>query len=134
MSDSNEMADNEITLDQRVVATYTAPAKFEWPSSRASEAGLDESRLKDAAEYASANGSDSLLVLRNGQCVFEQYWNGKTADDLQQTTPVRSPCFPCWSVVASKLDTYRDWTNQCGISYRRFQKNRFRSRLATRWR
>ena len=85
MSDSNEMADNEITLDQRVVATYTAPAKFEWPSIRASEAGLDESRLKDAAEYASANGSDSLLVLRNGQCVFEQYWNGKTADDLQQT-------------------------------------------------
>ena len=85
MGDSKEEVQDKITLDQRVVATYTAPERFTWPAGDAGKAGFDALALANAAEYARTNGSDSLLVLRNGQCVLEQYWNGKTADDLQQT-------------------------------------------------
>ena len=85
MGDSKEEVQDKITLDQRVVATYTAPERFTWPAGDAGKAGFDALSLANAAEYARTNGSDSLLVLRNGQCVLEQYWNGKTADDLQQT-------------------------------------------------
>ena len=47
-------------------------------------AGLDAKGLGSAARIAQEGGSDSLVVVRGGNLVLERYWNGKTANDVQQ--------------------------------------------------
>ncbi len=49
------------------------------------EQGIDEEALQAAVEYAGANGSDALIVTRNGHIVFEQYWNGTSYDTVTST-------------------------------------------------
>jgi len=56
-----------------------------WSSVDPSAQNLDIGALTTTAEFAKENGADSLLIIRNGRIAFEQYWNGKTAADLQQT-------------------------------------------------
>jgi CubicO group peptidase (beta-lactamase class C family) len=41
-------------------------------------------QLQEAGEFAEAAGSDSLIVMRGGDVVYERYWNGKTRNDVQQ--------------------------------------------------
>ena len=59
--------------------------KFVWPSTTPESTGMDTDLLVDAAVIAARHNSDSLLILSGGKLVHEQYWNGKTAADLQQT-------------------------------------------------
>ena len=75
----------EIRVEQRAGDVFEASQPFSWPESTARNSGLDPSKLEAAAELAGASRSDSLLVLRHGKLVLERYWNGKTADDVQQT-------------------------------------------------
>ncbi|MEM6994139.1 MAG: serine hydrolase [Myxococcota bacterium] len=53
--------------------------------------GLDPAALEVAADYAGANDSSCLVVVREGHLVFERYFMGTDA-----TTPVKS-----WSVAKS---------------------------------
>jgi len=48
------------------------------------EVGFDAAKLEKVAAYAEQSRSDSLVVLRGGKLVLEQYWNGKSRDSLQQ--------------------------------------------------
>jgi CubicO group peptidase (beta-lactamase class C family) len=56
-----------------------------WPTAAPSEVGIDPERLERASEFARENQSDSLVVLRYGKLVREDYWNGKSARSVQQT-------------------------------------------------
>jgi hypothetical protein len=58
---------------------------YSWPEASAAEQNIILNALAVAADFARSNKADSLLVLRNGKLVFEQYWNGRTSSDLQQT-------------------------------------------------
>ena len=56
-----------------------------WPEATPAAQGLSAAALEAAAEGAAEHAAHSLLVLRNGHLVLERYWQGRTADDLQQT-------------------------------------------------
>ena len=73
-------------VEQRQGIIYDAPANVaRWPLGTPPASGFDSIALQAAFEFAQANQSDSLLVLRSGTLVREEYWNGKTTADLQQT-------------------------------------------------
>ncbi len=48
------------------------------------ELGIDRQSFEPVIRMAEDNNSDALLILYNGQVVFEQCWNGKGSDDVQQ--------------------------------------------------
>ncbi len=66
-----------------------------WQPGEPQANGLDPSKLELAAQYASQNKSNCLVVIRHGQLVFERYWQGTTPD-----TKVKS-----WSVGKSYAST-----------------------------
>jgi CubicO group peptidase (beta-lactamase class C family) len=70
---------------QRPGRAHTASDEISWPRSTAYDARMDETALDVASRFAAENKADSLLVIRNGALVIERYWNGKSANDLQQT-------------------------------------------------
>jgi CubicO group peptidase (beta-lactamase class C family) len=63
-----------------------------WPSATLAEAGIDEAPLRRALNELPAPGEHglrSMLVVRHGKLVAEQYWNGadrNTAQDLMSAT------------------------------------------------
>ena len=63
----------------------------EWAESDPSAVGLDVRALDEAAAYAESIGSYCLLVVRDGQLVYERYWNG-----VDRNTPNNS-----WSIAKS---------------------------------
>lgn len=71
-----------------IIQKPTAPWRGEGPvvleTASPQAAGMDPAKLEAAAKLAESAGSDSLVVLRRGKIVLERYWNGKTADDVQQ--------------------------------------------------
>ena len=74
-----------LRIEQRPGMVAQPDSTFQWPTTTAHAQAMDESTLDAAAAIAASNQSDSLLVVRNGHLVFEQYWNGKTPLDVQQT-------------------------------------------------
>ena len=64
---------------------FQGSRQFSWPAATPESAAMDADIIADAATIAADYNSDSLLILRHGELVHEQYWNGKTASDLQQT-------------------------------------------------
>lgn len=77
---------NDSTAQIRQVATAPWSGTDAHPLETVSPdaAGMDAQQLQSAAAIAHAGNSDSLVVLRKGKIVFQKYWNGKTADDVQQ--------------------------------------------------
>lgn len=71
------------------------PAVFAWVVDEPQNQGFDPGRLAEAANWAKENNSDSLLVIRNGYIVLENYWNG-----IDQNAPL-----PVWSVTKSVVST-----------------------------
>ena len=72
-------------------AGTTAPAATkveypgaEWSTTDPAAAGFDKAALDELSKAAEANGSNCLLVTRNGKLVTESYWNGKDADSPQE--------------------------------------------------
>ncbi len=59
--------------------------QFAWPVASAESVGMNAMRIDEAAAIAADHNSDSLLILRHGKLVHEQYWNDKLPSDLQQT-------------------------------------------------
>ncbi len=63
---------------ETVSGNYTAPL----PAAAPGEVHFKPGALEGAAEYARSHHSDSLIVMHQGKLVFEQYWNGKSAESL----------------------------------------------------
>lgn len=59
--------------------------QFTWPSATPESAAMDAEKITEAAAIAADYNTDSLLILRHGKLVHEQYWNDRLASDLQQT-------------------------------------------------
>ena len=76
---------NEIRVSMRPGKIFRPSEDFRWPSTTLESAGMDAALVTRAASIAADYNSDSLLILRGGRLVHEQYWNGKTASNLQQT-------------------------------------------------
>ena len=74
-----------IQIVQRAGRPSSGTTSRGWTAVDPSTQNLDVGALAAAAEFAKANGADSLLIIRHGRLAYEQYWNGKTAADLQQT-------------------------------------------------
>lgn len=66
-------------------ATYPGES---WPRLAPSEAGFDPGVLDDLAAEAAAEGSNCLLVARDGHLVAEWYWNGTDATTSQEVFSV----------------------------------------------
>jgi len=79
------MIESQVHIEQRPGEVSHDSVPFAWPTATAAEAGLDPAKLEAVAELAAAGASDSLLVIHDGRLVVERYWNGKTAQDVQQT-------------------------------------------------
>lgn len=71
--------------EQREGTIYHGSSMFQWPTGVPSDAGLDEGKLEEARAFAAATEASSLLVLRNGTLVSEDYWQGNGAGTVQQT-------------------------------------------------
>lgn len=90
-----------IALPQAAVAqrTIQIPGKisaggerFVWPRAEPAEVGLDKEKLEAAAQIAEGANSFSFLVVRQGKLAFERYFQGKTAEDVQQNySAAKSP-------------------------------------------
>lgn len=52
-----------------------------FPATTAEAAGIDPAALTAAQQWAKANNSVALIILRRGQLVLEQYWQGMTANE-----------------------------------------------------
>ncbi len=79
------MIESQVHIEQHPGEVSHDSVPFTWPTATAAEAGLDPAKLEAAVELAAAGASDSLLVIHDGRLVVERYWNGKTAQDVQQT-------------------------------------------------
>lgn len=79
------MTDSEIKIEQRPGRVFKTEQKFHWPIIAPKDANLDTNALLQASQQAQDHNSDSLLIIQDNQLVFEQYWNEKTASDVQQT-------------------------------------------------
>ncbi|HZS36725.1 MAG TPA: serine hydrolase domain-containing protein [Polyangia bacterium] len=71
---------------------YPSP---DWPTGTPADAGLDSTKLDQAASIAEANGSYCLLIIRHGALVYERYFAGTDA-----STPHKS-----WSLAKSYSGT-----------------------------
>jgi CubicO group peptidase (beta-lactamase class C family) len=67
----------------------------DWPTSTPEAQGLDSAGLQAAADYAAANSSQCVVVVRHGVLVGEWYWQGATP-----TSPIRT-----WSLAKSYTST-----------------------------
>ena len=85
MLDIPKQIDRKMKIEQRPGQVFSSTAPFNWSTSTAQDAGLNEDQLETARQLSQENASDSLLILRNGRLVSETYWNDKTQADLQQT-------------------------------------------------
>ena len=85
MLDIPKQIDRKMKIEQRPGQLFSSTAPFNWSTSTAKDAGLNEDQLETARQLSQENASDSLLILRNGRLVSENYWNDKTQADLQQT-------------------------------------------------
>jgi CubicO group peptidase (beta-lactamase class C family) len=65
----------------------------DWPTGDPAAHGFDVALLEEAAAYAESNESHCLLVVRDGELVFERYFGDATV-----TTPMKS-----WSVAKSHV-------------------------------
>lgn len=63
-----------------------------WPTDVPENHGFDSTLLQNTSTYMQSINSDSLLIIRNGHIVWEEYWNG-----LGQTSPQKN----VWSVTKS---------------------------------
>lgn len=72
---------NQFYVDNKV---YTDPVVCQWPTSTPAAQNVDAAKLNTAAatigKYRAAR---ALLVARNGQLVFERYFNGGTAQQAR---------------------------------------------------
>lgn len=69
-----------------LVLAFTDSQAFDWPTATADEVGMDPAMLEqlDAAVRQGQYGQvKSLLVLRHGKLVYEGYFRGASAHDLQ---------------------------------------------------
>jgi CubicO group peptidase (beta-lactamase class C family) len=90
---ARDTADADIAPVDEPDATPPAP-RFpdpEWPTATPAEVGLDEAALDEAAAYADSIGSSCLVVVRDGQLVYERYFGDTTADSVQKS----------WSIAKS---------------------------------
>ena len=78
------MADN-ISVFMEPGTIFNGGKKFSWPTATPESAAMNPDLIGEAASIAEDYNSGSLLILRDGKLVHEQYWNTKTAEDLQQT-------------------------------------------------
>ena len=65
----------------------------DWPVARPEEHGMDHRALEHAADYAGANFSRCLVVIRSGSIVGEWYWgrnNGRRMDPTTRSSRGRS--------------------------------------------
>ncbi len=85
---------NDPGVDDSCQAEGPFPAPH-WQPGDPQSHGLDPSKLELAAQYASENKSNCLVVIRNGELVFERYFQGTTPE-----TKVKS-----WSVGKSYAST-----------------------------
>ena len=58
--------------------------RYYFENSTLSNLNFDEVDLAKAIVFAKETQSDSLVIIRRGKIVVEQYWNGKTREDVQQ--------------------------------------------------
>ncbi|MGI9278892.1 MAG: serine hydrolase domain-containing protein [Endozoicomonas sp.] len=63
-----------------------------WQSDTPENHGFDSNLLQNTSSYAESINSDSLLIIRDGYIVWEEYWNGLAANDPQKNI---------WSVTKS---------------------------------
>lgn len=63
-------------------AGIDGPGSAFFPAASAQAAGIDPAALQAASVWAEANNSVALIVLRRGQVVLEQYWQGMTPAQL----------------------------------------------------
>ncbi|WP_051786213.1 serine hydrolase domain-containing protein [Endozoicomonas numazuensis] len=63
-----------------------------WPTDSPEHHGFDSTLLQNTSAYAQSINSDSLLIIRNGHVIWEEYWNG-----LGQNSPQKN----VWSVTKS---------------------------------
>lgn len=63
---------------------YTDPVACDWPTSTPEAQGIDAKKLATAAStIGKYRAARALLVARNGQLVFERYFNGGTAQQAR---------------------------------------------------
>jgi CubicO group peptidase (beta-lactamase class C family) len=74
-----------VRIEERPGRICVGRGGFRWPTAEPGDEGIDAGMLAAAAEFARRHEADSLLITRNGRIVLEHYWNGKTAQDVQQT-------------------------------------------------
>ena len=72
----------------------------DWPVARPEEHGMDHRALEHAADYAGANFSRCLVVIRSGSIVGEWYWGRNNGRRMDQDNPIKS-----WSVGKSYAAT-----------------------------
>ena len=78
------MAD-DVQSSMRPGKIFHGDDRFAWPDTTPASAGMDAGKIAEAVAIAADHSADSLLILRHGKLVHEQYWNGRSASDLQQT-------------------------------------------------
>jgi len=78
------MAD-DIQVSMRPGTVFHSGDRFTWPSATPVSAAMDSGKIAEAVAIAADHNTDSLLILRHGKLVHEQYWNDTLASDLQQT-------------------------------------------------
>jgi CubicO group peptidase (beta-lactamase class C family) len=78
------MAD-DMQVSMRPGKIFHGGDRFAWPVATPESVTMDAGKIADAVAIAADYNTDSLLILRHGKLVHEQYWNDKLASDLQQT-------------------------------------------------
>ena len=75
----------DIQVSMQPGTIFFGGGRFSWPTAELAAVRMDPTIISSAAAIAQRYNSDSLLILRHGKLVYEQYWNGKTRNYFQQT-------------------------------------------------
>ena len=75
----------DILVSNQPGTIFYGGEQFSWPTATLKAAKMDPMIVDVAASIAERYNSDSLLILRHGKLVYEQYWNERVATDFQQT-------------------------------------------------
>ena len=75
----------DILVSNQPGTIFYGGEQFSWPTATLEAAKMDQMIVDVAASIAERYNSDSLLILRHGKLVYEQYWNERVATDFQQT-------------------------------------------------